>query len=140
MLNPPSAEKAEIKQHTFVLREGDKVMQIKNNYDIIWTDEKGKEGMGIYNGDVGMLESVNLRENTLTVCFDGRRAVFPRELAADLELAYAITVHKSQGSEFEAVVMPVFGVPKFLCYRNILYTAVTRAKKADDYRRRQGKR
>ena len=129
VLNPPSAEKAEIKQHTFVLREGDKVMQIKNNYDIIWTDEKGKEGMGIYNGDVGMLESVNLRENTLTVCFDGRRAVFPRELAADLELAYAITVHKSQGSEFEAVVMPVFGVPKFLCYRNILYTAVTRAKK-----------
>ena len=111
-----------------VLREGDKVMQTKNNYDVVW--KKGDEnGAGIFNGDIGTLERINFGDATMSIDFDGKKAVYPMENARDIELAYAVTVHKSQGNEFEAVVMTVMDTPARLCYRNLLYTAITRAKK-----------
>lgn len=131
-LNPPAPDKKEIKIFDLVLREGDKVMQIKNNYDIQYSylDEAGNEHIsaGIYNGDIGILKSVNKAAGVLEVWFDERRAMYPIESAGELELAYAITVHKSQGCEFSAVIMPVFQVVPNLSYRNLLYTAVTRAR------------
>lgn len=131
-LNPPAPDKKEIKIFDLVLREGDKVMQVKNNYDIQYSylDEAGNEHIsaGIYNGDIGILKSVNKAAGVLEVWFDERRAMYPIESAGELELAYAITVHKSQGCEFSAVIMPVFQVVPNLSYRNLLYTAVTRAR------------
>lgn len=131
-LNPPAPDRKEIKVFDQVLREGDKVMQVKNNYDIqyAYVDESGNERMsaGIYNGDIGILKSINKAAGVLEVWFDDRRAMYPVESAGELELAYAITVHKSQGCEFNAVIMPVFQVLPNLSYRNLLYTAVTRAK------------
>ncbi len=128
LLNPPADDKREIVIEGVTLREGDKVMQIKNNYDIPWTRDDGEMASGVFNGDIGILTEVDVNEGTLTVRYDDREASYNRKDAADLEPAYAVTVHKSQGSEFDAVVMPVFsGVPQ-LTYRNLLYTAVTRAK------------
>jgi len=102
-------------------------MQIKNNYDIIW--EKGSEsGSGIFNGDVGVLHKINIDDSSMIIVFDDRKAIYSFEAAAELELAYAVTVHKSQGNEFEAVILPVIDVMPQLAYRNLLYTAVTRAK------------
>jgi exodeoxyribonuclease V alpha subunit len=102
-------------------------MQIKNNYDIVWT--RGKETLaGVFNGDIGRIISVNHNAGFMKILFDTRTAIYPFDSVNELELAYAITVHKSQGSEFESVVMPVCGVPAKLSYRNLLYTAVTRAK------------
>jgi exodeoxyribonuclease V alpha subunit len=102
-------------------------MQIKNNYNIEWTSENDK-GTGIFNGDIGILTSINLQSGVVTVSFDGRVAQIPGEYLSELELAYAITVHKSQGSEFKAVIFPAIGIVPNLAYRNLLYTAVTRAK------------
>lgn len=128
LLNPPSDDKREIVIEGVTLREGDKVMQVKNNYDIPWTRDDGEMASGVFNGDIGILTAVDVNEGTLTVRYEDREALYNRKDAADLEPAYAVTVHKSQGSEFDAVVMPVFsGVPQ-LTYRNLLYTAVTRAK------------
>ncbi|MBE6769043.1 MAG: ATP-dependent RecD-like DNA helicase [Ruminococcaceae bacterium] len=128
LLNPPADDKREIVIEGITLREGDKVMQVKNNYDIPWTRDDGEMATGVFNGDIGRLIRVDMEEGTLTVRYDDREALYNRKDAADLEPAYAVTVHKSQGSEFDAVVMPVFsGVPQ-LTYRNLLYTAVTRAK------------
>lgn len=127
-LNPSAKHKRE---HTFgqrIFREGDKLMQIKNNYNIPWTSAE-KEGLGVFNGDIGMLEKIDEGAHTLYVKFDDRLAEYPFEGSNELEHAYAVTVHKSQGNEFEAVVMPVTGVVDQLAYRNLLYTAVTRAKK-----------
>ncbi|MCL2508101.1 MAG: ATP-dependent RecD-like DNA helicase [Oscillospiraceae bacterium] len=126
-LNPPSGQKREINAKGRVFREGDKVMQTKNNYNINW-DRQGESGSGIFNGDIGVLKKINMADSTMVISFDEREAKYPMESAGELELAYAITVHKSQGSEFPAVVMPVAGVPPQLTYRNLLYTAVTRAK------------
>lgn len=127
-LNPPEEGKRQISVSGYILREGDKVMQIKNNYDIVW--KKGNEdGAGIFNGDIGTLEKINYGDATMQIDFDGRKAAYPMEYAKEIELAYAVTVHKSQGNEFEAVVVPVMDVPPRLCYRNLLYTAITRAKK-----------
>ena len=127
-INPYSESKKEISIGSAFFREGDKVMQIKNNYDIPWAKEDGTVGEGVFNGDVGILLEIDRVASTLTVQFDDKTAVYEMESASDLELAYAITVHKSQGNEFEAVVMPMFyGAPQ-LYYRNLLYTAVTRAK------------
>lgn len=127
LLNPPSRDKEELARANRVFREGDKVMQTKNNYDIVWT--RGKETMsGIFNGDIGRIIAVNHNAGFMKILFDTRTAVYPFDSANELELAYAITVHKSQGSEFESVVMPVCSVPERLRYRNLLYTAVTRAK------------
>lgn len=127
-INPPSEEKAEIKTEFRVFREGDKVMQIKNNYDIRWESET-LEGDGIFNGDIGFIERIDNRSGYVIVDFAGKRATYSKEQLIELEHAFAVTVHKSQGSEFEAVIMPVISVTEKLCYRNLLYTAVTRAKK-----------
>lgn len=127
LLNPPAPDKNEIRIKGTILRMGDKVMQIKNNYDILWY-RGSEEGVGVFNGDIGQLISIDLGTGELELEFDGRTAVYTVENAQDLELAYAITVHKSQGSEFPAVVMPVAGIVPQLKYRNLLYTAVTRAR------------
>ncbi|MBQ7597447.1 MAG: ATP-dependent RecD-like DNA helicase [Clostridia bacterium] len=127
IMNPPSAQKEEITQGGRVFREGDKVMQIKNNYDILWV--RGREsGEGVYNGDIGVIQTVNANTKLLKIQFDDKSALYPFDNLNELEHAYAITVHKSQGCEFDAVVMPVSAVVQQLCYRNLLYTAVTRAK------------
>lgn len=126
-INPPSKAKYE---HTFgarVFRTGDKLMQIKNNYNIDWTTDD-KEGSGVFNGDIGILEYIDEEEQLLHIRFDDRQTKIPFENSQDLEHAYAVTVHKSQGSEFPAVVVPVTGINEYLQYRNLLYTAVTRAK------------
>ena len=104
-------------------------MQIKNNYDITWT-KNGEEGIGIFNGDMGIIKKIDLKGNMLEIDFDdGKNVKYPVESLSELELAYAVTVHKSQGSEYDAVVMPICDAPPQLMYRNLLYTAVTRAKK-----------
>ncbi len=127
-INPPAHGKNEIKGGIYTFREDDKVMQIKNNYDIIWT--KGKEsGSGIFNGDIGTILKVSKREMKLVIDFDGRIVSYSTEMLDQLELAYAVTVHKSQGSEFNVVILPLIGNYDKLYFRNLLYTAVTRAKK-----------
>ena len=113
-----------------VFREGDKVMQIKNNYDIAWTSAEGEKGTGIFNGDEGLITKIDIPSSTVTVCFDDQKMVTYDFLQLDeLELAYAITVHKSQGSEFDIVVIPMYQAPPMLLNRNLFYTAVTRAKR-----------
>lgn len=103
-------------------------MQIKNNYNIGW--DRGEEhGVGIFNGDIGIIRMVDSGSKTLEISFDGRVAYYSFDMANELELAYAITVHKSQGSEFDAIILPILGGYDKLYYRNLLYTAVTRAKK-----------
>ena len=130
VINPENKmTKREIKRKGFVMREGDKVMQVKNNYDVIWTKSNGEQGMGVFNGDIGVLEKIDKQTSTVTVRFDDKLAMFTGEEIEDIELAYAITVHKSQGSEFDCVILPVCDIPPQLKYRNLLYTAVTRAKK-----------
>ena len=126
-LNPPDKSKKEITILARIFREGDKVMQIKNDYNICWI-KKGEDGNGIFNGDVGIIEKIEPSSSCLTIMFDGRRATYPYENLNELELAYAVTVHKSQGSEFEAVIIPAIDIAPQLCYRNLLYTAVTRAR------------
>ena len=134
-LNPKDESKREREQGDHLFREGDKVMQIKNNYQLEWeiTDKYGipiEKGVGVFNGDMGVVREINFFAEQMTVEFDeGRRIVYPFNQLEELELAYAITVHKSQGSEYPAVVMPLLTGPKMLFNRNILYTAVTRAKK-----------
>ncbi len=129
LLNPPDKKKAEALVEGVLLRQGDKVMHTRNNYDIPWEREDGECGAGVFNGDIGVLEEVRPRDDVFTVRYDDRLATYTKQDAQDLELAYAITVHKSQGSEFDAVVLPLFRNMPNLCYRNLLYTAVTRAKK-----------
>ncbi len=128
LINPASDRRHEMTVEGVTLRAGDKVMHIRNNYDIGWTKDSGEMGQGVFNGDIGMLESVNSRENTLSVRYEDRVAVYSSHEAQELELAYAVTVHKSQGSEFDAVILPLYNNIPMLCYRNLLYTAVTRAK------------
>lgn len=127
-LNPSSELKPELVFNNKIFRCGDKVMQIKNNYDIPWVRDDGEMGEGIFNGDVGILQSVNKNSKTLEVRFDDKTAKYHGDDLLNLELAYAVTVHKSQGNEFNAVIIPMHkGAPQ-LYYRNLLYTAVTRAK------------
>ncbi|MBR1592562.1 MAG: ATP-dependent RecD-like DNA helicase [Ruminococcus sp.] len=127
-LNPRSRSKPEYKGYIYTYRQGDKVMQTRNNYDIPW--EKGNEhGTGIFNGDIGKIIKMDKLSQTAVIEFDGRNAVYPFDMLSQVELAYAITVHKSQGCEFDAVIMPVMEGFEKLSYRNLLYTAVTRAKK-----------
>lgn len=134
-LNPKSDLKREKEVHGSVFREGDKVMQIKNNYQLEWEirDKYGvniDKGMGIFNGDLGIIKSINLYAELVEVAYDETKYVsYSFNQLDELELAYAITVHKSQGSEYPAVLMPILTGPKMLMNRNILYTAVTRAKK-----------
>ncbi|MBE6824787.1 MAG: ATP-dependent RecD-like DNA helicase [Ruminococcaceae bacterium] len=129
IVNPKDSSKREINVNYSILREGDKVMQHKNNYNINWVKDNGEFGEGIFNGDIGILEEVNNSASFVKVRFDDKVAMYDQDSLADLELSYACTVHKSQGNEFEAVVMPVHSFAPQLMYRNLLYTAVTRAKK-----------
>lgn len=127
-LNPKQASKKELNINGNLFRQGDKVMQIKNNYNIPFVREDSTIGEGIFNGDIGILIDIDKSDSTVIVKFDDKYAKYNFENVNDLDLAYAITVHKSQGSEFEAVVMPMYyGAPQ-LYYRNLLYTGVTRAK------------
>ena len=126
-LNPQSKEKHEIRYKGYTLREGDRVMQIKNNYDVPWF-KIGENGTGVFNGDIGVLTRIDKANDVINVRFDDKEAMYSIENVKELELAYAMTVHKSQGSEFAAVVMPVLAVPERLAYRNLFYTALTRAK------------
>lgn len=133
-LNPPDPEKMEKETGSCIFREGDKVMQIKNDYQMEWEirNQYGvalQTGVGVFNGDVGIIKSMNLYAEELVVEFDeGREATYPFKQLDELELAYAITIHKSQGSEYPAVVLPLLTGPRMLMNRNLLYTAVTRAK------------
>lgn len=126
-LNPPTKEKKEIRYKGYILREGDRVMQVKNNYDVPWF-KAGENGSGVFNGDIGILTRIDRANDIINVRFDDREAMYSLENVRELELAYAMTVHKSQGSEFAAVVMPVIATPPKLAYRNLFYTALTRAK------------
>lgn len=134
-LNPKDTGKQEKEGSSTLFREGDKVMQIKNNYQLEW-ETRGKNGiavdrgMGVFNGDMGVIDNINFYTEKVTVKFDDDRYVeYPFKQLEELELAYAVTVHKSQGSEYPAVVIPLLSGPRMLMNRNILYTAVTRAKK-----------
>ncbi len=127
-INPRDKSKKEININGTIFREGDKVMQIRNNYNILFARDDGTSGEGVFNGDIGILLSIDKADATLIVQFDDKYARYDIENANDLDLAYAITVHKSQGSEFEAVVMPMYYGAAQLYYRNLLYTGVTRAK------------
>lgn len=132
-LNPPAHKKKERKYGDVVFREGDKVMQIKNDYRLAWTrslpHQPPEMGEGVYNGDLGTIMSIDLYEQTLEVLFDdGRSAVYAFSMLEELELAYCISIHKSQGSEFPIVLLPLLGGPPMLLNRNLLYTAVTRAR------------
>ncbi len=127
-LNPPHRDKPEIKTLTYIFRVGDKVMQVKNDYDIEW--KKGDEkGSGIFNGDIGIIIKLNRFLGIMEIDFEGRICSYSTANLDNLELAYAATVHKSQGSEFDAVIIPVLGGYDKLYFRNLLYTGVTRAKK-----------
>jgi exodeoxyribonuclease V alpha subunit len=132
----PSEQKQEITWGDTVFREGDKIMQTKNNYNIPWeihgkNDIITDSGTGVFNGDTGEITNVNQYAEKMTVHFDDDRIVeYPFAQLDELDLAYAVTVHKSQGSEYPVVVLPLLGVPRPLRCRNILYTAVTRAKKS----------
>ena len=128
VINPPDRMKKEITINGVLFREGDKVMQIKNDYDLPWTKQDGTTGEGVFNGDLGVLCKIDRPASTVTVKMDDRTVTYELESASELELAYAMTVHKSQGNEFPAVVMPMYPGPPQLSYRNLLYTAVTRAK------------
>lgn len=134
-LNPPDQDKAEKEHGDIVFREGDKVMQIKNNYQLEWEIRSRHgfaidKGMGVFNGDMGLIRSISSYEEIVTVEFEeGRLVNYSFKQLDELELAYAITIHKSQGSEYPAVVIPLLTGPKMLMNRNLLYTAVTRAKK-----------
>ena len=126
-INPPARGKAEKKVRDFTLREGDKVMQIKNNYDIEW-NKNGTQGFGIFNGDIGVIKKIDLSEELITVDFEDKICEYDYTMLDELELAYAITVHKSQGSEYPIVVMPLYRYTPKLLTRNLLYTAITRAQ------------
>lgn len=133
-LNPKDSGKAEKEVHSGIFREGDKVMQIKNNYNLEWQikNQKGytlEEGCGVFNGDMGKIKEISSFSEKVTVEFEeGKLVEYPFSLLDELELAYAITVHKAQGSEYPAIVMPILGGPRVLMNRNLIYTAVTRAK------------
>ena len=111
-----------------IFREGDRLIQIRNNYDILWQRADGSEGAGIFNGDIGILKAIDPEEQTLTVDFDGRLASYEPEMLEDLEHAWALTVHKAQGCEYRAVVLALSDTGRRLLTRMVLYTAVTRAR------------
>ena len=128
-INPQGKGKNEITVNGFTLRVGDKIMQIKNDYNLPWTKSDGTTGEGVFNGDIGVLLDIDKHAGTLTVQMDDRFILYDKDNVGELELAYAMTVHKSQGNEFQAVIIPIFSGSPQLSYRNLLYTAITRAKK-----------
>ena len=134
VLNPPAKNKREVQRQDVIFREGDKVMQTRNNYQIEWEIRgnyglKIDSGTGVFNGDAGIIQSIDNDAEIVTVCFDEEKIVeYPFSDLEDLEPAYAVTVHKSQGSEYPAVILPLLSGPSGLFSRNLLYTAVTRAR------------
>ena len=132
-INPPSIKKMEIVIGNNIFRVGDKVMQTTNNYNLVWKKMNGlveEEGEGVFNGDIGYIELIDYQTGEMVVDFeDGRRCLYPRTEINQLSLAYAITIHKSQGSEFDIVIIPAIAGPSMILTRNLIYTAVTRAKK-----------
>lgn len=129
VFHPPESRKIQFNGQGKTLFLGEKVIQTKNNYDILWTKSDASVGTGVFNGDIGIISSIDRSSGTITVRFDDRMAVYSSDDIEHLEPAYAITVHKSQGSEYECVVIPVIGNPPQLSFRNLLYTGVTRARK-----------
>jgi exodeoxyribonuclease V alpha subunit len=128
-LNPAAEHKLEKRFGEFLYREGDRVMQVRNNYDIAWRPEDGSiDGMGIFNGEIGIIAEINLKGSMLTVRYDDRLAEYPFDALGELEPAYALTVHKAQGSEYKAVVFAAMPGPQKLMTRRVLYTAITRAR------------
>ncbi len=127
-INPTAKFKREISSHGTVFREGDRVMQITNNYEIEW-ERRGAVGIGLFNGDIGTIVKIDTAAEKMTVCFDDKSADYTFDMLDELELAYAITVHKSQGSEYPVVIIPAYSCPPMLMTRNLLYTAVTRARR-----------
>ncbi len=129
VLNPASPEKKERQWGDFTFREGDRVMQIRNNYDILWKRTDGSAvGNGVFNGDIGHISAIDPQMETVTVIFDEKEVTYDFAQLGELEPAYAMTVHKSQGSEYRAVVMPVWSGSPYLLSRSVLYTAITRAR------------
>lgn len=128
-LNPPARDKRQKLWGDMVFRVGDRIMQTKNNYDVLWTKDDGAVGSGIFNGDVGVIEDIDPAGELLTIRFDDRTAVYTADLLAELDMAYAMTVHKSQGSEYPAVVLVSAPAAPSLMVRGVLYTAITRARR-----------
>ena len=129
-LNPPAPAKPELAYGDITFRLGDKVMHVRNNYQLAWVNDSGTEGEGVFNGDVGFVSRVDEQDKTVTVRYDDERSVeYDYQQLEELELAYCLSVHKSQGSEFPCVVMPVVGGPPRLLTRNLFYTALTRARR-----------
>ena len=129
MLNPEQFGKKEYKYRQVVFRQGDRVMQTKNNYDISWEKNDGTQGNGIFNGDIGFIFDIDHKNQSMEIVFDDRSVSYDFSYLDELEHAYAITVHKSQGSEYPMVIIPAYRAPEMLLTRNMLYTAVTRAQK-----------
>ena len=126
-LNPPDENKGERRFGDWIFRAGDRVMQVKNKYDLFWENpETGEKDLGVFNGDIGVITEVTA--GGITVSFDGRQVSYLPELLGELEPAWAVTVHKSQGSEYRAVILALSDVPPTLLARGVLYTAITRAR------------
>ena len=128
-LNPPGGGKAEHKCRDLIFREGDRVMQTKNNYAIEWETDDGREGLGVFNGDIGTVVDIDTAESSVTVRFDERVCQLDFSMLDEIDHSYAVTVHKSQGSEYPVVISPLYSCAPMLLSRNLLYTAVTRAAK-----------
>ena len=128
VLNPKTDSKREYKFREIVFREGDRVMQIKNNYDIYWEREDGSWGNGVFNGDIGTILRIDYSDEKMQIEFDDRLSDYDFNMLDELEPAYAVTVHKSQGSEYPIVVIPLGSASEMLLSRNLFYTAVTRAQ------------
>ena len=127
-LNPGSPAKYEIQWGERLFREGDRIMQTRNDYDVVWVKEDGTVGTGIFNGDVGLIEDIDSSGELITIRFDDRTATYTPDLLGQLDMAYAITVHKAQGSEYRAVVLVSSPAAPSLMVRGVLYTAITRAR------------
>ncbi len=127
VINPPSKEKSEVKYNDNIFRVGDKVMQIKNNYNIPWEKDE-KKGLGVFNGDIGIILSLSKKDDKIIINFEGKIATYNYDSLSEIVLGYAITIHKSQGSEFKSVIIPILEGYDKLYYRSLLYTGVTRAK------------
>ena len=127
-LNPKTPDKREILWGERLFREGDRIMQTRNDYDVVWEKEDGTVGTGMFNGDVGKITQIDPSGEWLSVDFDGRSALYGVEQLAELDLAYAQTVHKAQGSEYRAVVLAAMPAAQSLMVRGVLYTALTRAR------------
>ena len=128
MLNPAQFGRKEYKYRQVIFRQGDRVMQIKNNYDIAWEKDDGTTGSGVFNGDIGFIYDIDFKNQCMDIVFDDRSVKYDFSYLEELEHAYAITVHKSQGSEYPIVIIPAYRAPEMLLTRNMLYTAVTRAQ------------